>query len=164
MPVSYVIENIGYCFLVFSASGIVLAFRRRRKAPIHSIAMILIATLISLPILCEYGWPVIHGSTILTPTRFPTDMAAFLARLCGIGRLRHSAAVSLSGMILFVHDAAGLADGMECVENPQRRVWRIAGFPRRLRWVKANSPPTASLSSAARRSTRWTTKKAGSPI
>jgi hypothetical protein len=141
LPVLHVIENIGYAFLLFSVLGIILAFWRRRKAPIDPIAMIGVATLIVLYILCEYGWPLIHGSTILTPTRFPTDMAAFLAVFAGLAVSVLQRHFRLPGMILFVLMLLASLVELDTWRALDAGPGESPDFLAACAWVKANSSP-----------------------
>jgi hypothetical protein len=80
----YMIQSIGWVFLLAALSGIVLTLLRRSRTVVHPVVPAALLALAVLYAFCEYGWPLLNGSTILTPSRFPTDASSFLAVFAGL--------------------------------------------------------------------------------
>jgi hypothetical protein len=133
------IPSFGYAFLLASILGIAIAIKQRRKISIHPVAPLALVTLVILYVLCEYVWPMFNGSTIFTPSRFPTDASSFLAIFAGVAlavlqqRLRLPRTVLVPAMLLLsaAQPQIWRPRGARPVESP--------GFQAACDWVRRNT-------------------------
>ncbi|HUB26377.1 MAG TPA: hypothetical protein VL992_13195 [Tepidisphaeraceae bacterium] len=145
----YVLPSMGLAFLIVSAAGIVIAIRQRRSIPTHPIAMIAVLTLTALYFICEYLVPLFTGSTILTPSRFPTDMACFLALFAGCAAEIVQQKLRLPTAIVIVLTLLIALTLLPTWRSEWKGQGEMPDYLAACQWINQNTPPATYVISDA---------------
>jgi hypothetical protein len=139
----YVLPSVGIAFLILSVCGIAIAIWNRPNTSIHPIALIAVITLTALYLICEYLWPAITGSTILTPSRFPTDMSCFLALFAGGAAVFFQRNLRLPRAVIVVLMLLVALTLMPIWRSEWKGQGEMPDYLAACHWINQNTPPAA---------------------